>query len=235
MLQLQHLRHHVGPSVLGIIRRAFAVGDGVAHDGDGAHVVAHGIHVDAADVVPVVLSESLLEVGVGVGYTFHDIRGGAGTHVDGRDCWGGSIVDGDGKSLERLEVIGQGIACDAFASWNRNLVLIAEFEIFRTLGVDGERVFGMGNIDRTDDNRFGTIDIAQFQTNHVASDAHLDHLSHGAVGHIVIIGHEALHDGLWGSSPCAYPSLCRSIDCYSAEENKKCNNSFHSSLIICDI
>ena len=24
-------------------------------------------------------------------------------------------------------------------------------------------------------------------------------------------------------------------DCYSAEENKKCNNSFHSSLIICDI
>lgn len=113
--------------------------------------------------------------------------------------------------------------------------MIAEFEIFRTLGVDGERVFGMGNIDRTDDNRFGTIDIAQFQTNHIASDAHLDHLSHGAVGHIVIIGHEALHDGLWGSSPCAYPSLCRSIDCYSAEENKKCNNSFHSSLIICDI
>ena len=100
---------------------------------------------------------------------------------------------------------------------------------------DGERVFGMGNIDRTDDNRFGTIDIAQFQTNHIASDAHLDHLSHGAVGHVVIIGHEALHDGLWGSSPCAYPSLCRSIDCYSAEENKKCNNSFHSSLIICDI
>ena len=76
MFQLQHLRHNIRPSVLGIIRRTFAVGDGVAHDGDGTHVGAHRIHIDAADVVPVVLAESLFEVGVGIGYSLHDIRGG---------------------------------------------------------------------------------------------------------------------------------------------------------------
>ena len=31
---------------------------------------------DDADVVPVVLAESLFEVGVGIGYSLHDIRGG---------------------------------------------------------------------------------------------------------------------------------------------------------------
>ena len=76
MLQLQHLRHNIGPPVLGIIRRTFAVGDRVAHDGDGTHVGAHRIHIDTADVVPVVLAESLFEVGVGIGYSLHDIRGG---------------------------------------------------------------------------------------------------------------------------------------------------------------
>ncbi len=164
IFQSEYLPHDVWPTVLGIVGRAFPVGNGIAYDGDAAEVCLNRIYVDAADVIiPVVLPESLLEVGVGIGYTFHDIRGSAGTHVDGRDCWSGSIVDGNGKSLERLEVIGQGIARDAFASRNRNLVLIAEFEIFRTFGVDGERVFCMGNTDRTDDNRFGTIDITEFQ------------------------------------------------------------------------
>ena len=84
MLQLQHLRHHVGPSVLGIVGRAFAIGDGISDDGDGAHVVAHRIDIDAADVVPVVFPESLRKVGVGIGYSLHDVGGGAGTHVNGR-------------------------------------------------------------------------------------------------------------------------------------------------------
>ena len=76
MFQLQHLRHNIRPPVLGIIRGAFSIGDGVSHDGDGTHVGAHRIHIDAADVVPVVLAESLFEVGVGIGYSLHDIRGG---------------------------------------------------------------------------------------------------------------------------------------------------------------
>ncbi len=73
MFQLQHLRHHVWPTVLGIVGGAFAIGDGVAHDGNAAEVGPQRINVDATDVVPMVLPESLLEVGVGVGHAFHNV------------------------------------------------------------------------------------------------------------------------------------------------------------------
>ena len=138
MLQLQHLRHHVGPPVLGIIRGAFSIGDGVAHDGDGTHVGAHRIHIDAADVVPVVLSESLLEVGVGVGYTFHDIRGGARTHVHGGHFGSRGVVDGDGYTLQVSELELQGVAHYLLAGRNDGLVAVAELEVLCRFGIDAE-------------------------------------------------------------------------------------------------
>ena len=190
MLQLQHLRHDVGPSVLGIIRRAFAVGDGVAHDGDGTHVVAHGIHVDAADVVPVVLSESLLEVGVGVGYTFHDIRGGARTHVHGGHFGSRGVVDGDGYALQVSEVELQGVAHYLLAGRNDGLVAVAELEVLCRFGIDAERVLGVSDVDGTDFHGLHRIDVTQLEANHVASYAYLYHLAHRAVGHAVVIGHK---------------------------------------------
>lgn len=190
MLQLQHLRHDVGPSVLRIVRRAFAVGDGVAHDGDGAHVVAHGIHVDAADVVPVVLSESLLEVGVGVGYTFHDIRGGARTHVHGGHFGSRGVVDGDGYTLQVSELELQGVAHYLLAGRNDGLVAVAELEVLCRFGIDAERVLGVSDVDGTDFHGLHRIDVTQLEANHVASYAYLHHLAHRAVGHAVVIGHK---------------------------------------------
>ena len=190
MLQLQYLRHYVGPSVLGIIRRAFAVGDGVSHDGDGTHVVAHGIHVDAADVVPVVLSESLLEVGVGVGYTFHDIRGGTRTHVHGGHFGSRGVVDGDGYALQVLEVELQGVAHDLLAGRDDGLVAVAELEVLCRFGIDAERVLGVSDVDGSDFHGLHRIDVTQLEANHVASYAYLYHLAHRAVGHAVVIGHK---------------------------------------------
>ena len=190
MLQLQHLRHHVGPSVLGIVRGAFSVGDGVSHDGDGTHVVAHGIDVDAADVVPVVLSESLLEVGVGVGYTFHDIRGGARTHVHGGHFGSRGVVDGDGYTLQVPEVELQGVAHYLLAGRNDGLVAVAELEVLCRFGIDAERVLGVSDVDGTDFHGLHRIDVTQLEANHVASYAYLYHLAHRAVGHAVVIGHK---------------------------------------------
>ena len=190
MLQLQHLRHHVGPSVLGIIRGAFAVGDGVAHDGDGTHVVAHGIDVDAANVVPVVLSESLLEVGVGVGYTFHDIRGGARTHVHGGHFGSRSVVDGDGYTLQVSEVELQGVAHYLLAGRNDGLVAVAELEVLCRFGIDAERVLGVSDVDGADLHGLHRIDVTQLEADYVASYAYLYHLAHRAVGHAVVIGHK---------------------------------------------
>ena len=190
MLQLQHLRHHVGPSVLGIIRGTFAVGDGVAHDGDGTHVVAHGIDVDAANVVPVVLSESLLEVGVGVGYTFHDIRGGARTHVHGGHFGSRSVVDGDGYTLQVSEVELQGVAHYLLAGRNDGFVAVAELEVLCRFGIDAERVLGVSDVDGADLHGLHRIDVTQFEADYVASYAYLYHLAHRAVGHAVVIGHK---------------------------------------------
>ena len=190
MLQLQHLRHDVGPSVLGIIRRAFAVGDGVAHDGDGTHVVAHGIHVDAADVVPVVLLEGFFEAGVGVGYTFHDIRGGTRAHVYGGHFGSRGVVDGDGYTLQVSEVELQGVAHYLLAGRNDGLVAVAELEVLCRFGIDAERVLGVSDVDGTDFHGLHRIDVTQLEANHVASYAYLYHLAHRAVGHAVVIGHK---------------------------------------------
>ena len=190
MLQLQHLRHHVGPSVLGIIRGAFAVGDGVAHDGDGTHVVAHGIDVDAADVVPVVLLEGFPETGMGVGYTFHDIRGGARTHVHGGYFGSRGVVDGDGYTLQIPEVELQGVAHYLLAGRDDGLVAVAELEVLCRFGIDAERVFGMSDVDGADLHGLHRIDVTQLEADYVASYAYLHHLAHRAVGHAIIIGHK---------------------------------------------
>ena len=190
MLQLQHLRHDVGPSVLGIVRRAFAVGDGVAHDGDGTHVVAHGIDIDAADVVPVVLLEGFFKAGVGVGYTFHNIRGGARAHVYGGYFWSRGVVDGDGYTLQVSEVELQGIAHYLLAGRNDGLVAVAELEVLCRFGIDAERVLGVSDVDGTDFHGLHRIDVTQLEANHVASYAYLYHLAHRAVGHAVVIGHK---------------------------------------------
>ena len=190
MLQLQHLRHHVGPSVLGIVGRAFSVGDGVADDGDGAHVVAHRIDIDAADVVPVVLPECLLKVGVGIGYSLHDVGGGAGTHVNGRHFGSRGIVDGDGYPFQISEIELQGIAHYLLAGRDDGLVAVAELEVLCRLGIDGEGILGMGDVDGADFHGLHRIDVAQLEANHVTSYANLYHLAYRTVSHAIVIGHK---------------------------------------------
>lgn len=106
VFQLQHFRHDIWPSILCVVGGAFAIGYGIAHDGDGTQVGAQRIDIYAADVVPMVFTEGLLEIGVSVCDTFHDIRGGATAHVYGWNGWSGCVVDGDGKSLQGLEIVG---------------------------------------------------------------------------------------------------------------------------------
>ena len=190
MLQLQHLRHHVGPSVLGIVGRAFAIGDGISDDGDGAHVVAHRIDIDAADVVPVVFPECLRKVGVGIGYTFHDIGGGARTHVHGWNFGSRCVVDGDGYTLQIPEFELQGIAHNLLAGRDDGLVAVAELEVLCRLGIDGEGILGMGDVDGADFHGLHRIDVAQLEANHVASYANLYHLAYRTVSHAIVIGHK---------------------------------------------
>ena len=190
MLQLQHLRHHVGPSVLGIVGRAFSVGDGISDDGDGTHVVAHRIDIDAADVVPMVLSESLRKVGVGIGYTFHDIGGGARTHVHGWNFGSRCVVDGDGYTLQIPEFELQGIAHNLLAGRDDGLVAVAELEVLRRLGIDVGGILGMSDVDRSDLYGLHRIDVAQLEADHVASYANLYHLAYRTVSHAIVIGHK---------------------------------------------
>ena len=190
MLQLQHLRHHVGPSVLGIVGRAFSVGDGISDDGDGTHVVVHRIDIDAADVVPVVLPESLLKVGVGIGYSLHDIRGGAGTHVYGRHFGSRGIVDGDGYPFQISEIELQGIAHNLLAGRDDGLVAVAELEVLCRFGIDGKGILGMSDVDGADFHGLHRIDVTQLEANHVTSYANLYHLAYRTVSHAIVIGHK---------------------------------------------
>ena len=190
MLQLQHLRHHVGPSVLGIVGRAFSVGDGVSNDGDGAHVVAHRIDIDAADVVPVVLPESLRKVGVGIGYSLHDVGGGAGTHVNGRHFGSRGIVDGDGYPFQVPEIELQGIAHNLLAGRDDGLVAVAELEVLCRLGIDGKGILGMSDVDGADFYGLHRIDVTQLEADYVASYANLYHLAYRTVSHAIVIGHK---------------------------------------------
>ena len=190
MLQLQHLRHHVGPSVLGIVGRAFSVGDGVSDDGDGAHVVAHRIDIDAADVVPVVLPESLRKIGVGIGYIFHDIGGGARTHVNGWNFGSRGVVDGDSYTLQIPEIELQSIAHYLLAGRDDGLVAVAELEVLRRLGIDVGGILGMSDVDRADLYWLHRIDVAQLEADHVASYANLYHLAYRTVSHAIVIGHK---------------------------------------------
>ena len=190
MFLLQHLRHHVGPSVLGVVGRAFSVGDGISDDGDGAYVVAHRIDIDAADVVPVVLPESLLKVGVGIGYTFHDIGGGARTHVNGWNFGSRGVVDGDGYTLQIPEFELQGIAHYLLAGRDDSLVAVAELEVLCRLGIDGKGILGMGDVDGADFHGLHRIDVTQLEADYVASYANLYHLAYRTVSHAIVIGHK---------------------------------------------
>ena len=190
MLQLQHLRHHVGPSVLGIVGRAFSIGDGVADDGDGTHIVAHRIDIDAADVVPVVLPECLLKVGVGIGYSLHDVGGGARTHVYGRHFGSRGIVDGDGYPFQISEIELQGIAHYLLAGRDDGLVAVAELEVLCRLGIDGKGILGMGDVDGADFHGLHRIDVTQLEADYVASYANLYHLAYRTVSHAIVIGHK---------------------------------------------
>ena len=190
MLQLQHLRHHVGPSVLGIVGRAFSVGDGVADDGDGTHIVAHRIDIDAADVVPVVLPESLRKVGVGIGYTFHDIGGSARTHVHGWNFGSRGVIDGDGYTLQTSEFELQGIAHYLLAGRDDGLVAVAELEVLCRLGIDGKGILGMSDVDGADFHGLHRIDVTQLEADYVASYANLYHLAYRTVSHAIVIGHK---------------------------------------------
>ena len=190
MLQLQHLRHHVGPSVLGIVGRAFSVGDGISDDGDGTHVVAHRIDIDAADVVPVVLPESLCKVGVGIGYSLHDVGGGAGTHVNGRHFGSRGIVDGDGYPFQISEIELQGIAHYLLAGRDDGLVAVAELEVLCRLGIDGKGILGMSDVDGADFHGLHRIDVTQLEADYVASYANLYHLAYRTVSHAIVIGHK---------------------------------------------
>ena len=190
MLQLQHLRHHVGPSVLCIVGRAFSIGDGVSDDGDGTHVVAHRIDIDAADVVPVVLPECLLKVGVGIGYSLHDVGGGARPHVNGRHFGSRGIVDGDGYPFQVSEIELQGIAHNLLAGRDDGLVAVAELEVLCRLGIDGKGILGMSDVDGADFHGLHRIDVTQLEANHVASYANLYHLAYRTVSHAIVIGHK---------------------------------------------
>lgn len=190
MLQLQHLRHHVGPSVLCIVGRAFSVGDGISDDGDGAHVVAHRIDIDAADVVPVVLPESLLKVGVGIGYSLHDVGGGARPHVYGRHFGSRGIVDGDGYPFQVPEIELQGIAHYLLAGRDDGLVAVAELEVLCRLGIDGKGILGMSDVDGADFHGLHRIDVTQLEADYVASYANLYHLAYRTVSHAIVIGHK---------------------------------------------
>ena len=190
MLQLQHLRHHVGPSVLGIVGRAFSVGDGVADDGDGTHIVAHRIDIDAADVVPVVLPECLLKVGVGIGYSLHDIGGGTRTHVHGWNFGSRGVIDGDGYTLQTSEFELQGIAHNLLAGRDDCLVAVAELEVLCRLGIDGEGILGMSDVDGADFHGLHRIGVTQLEADYVASYANLYHLAYRTVSHAIVIGHK---------------------------------------------
>jgi len=77
MFQVQHLAHDVGPSVLCIVGCSTTIGYRVSYDGNGAQVVFHCVHINACDGVPMVHALCFFEVGVSIGYSFHDIGGGA--------------------------------------------------------------------------------------------------------------------------------------------------------------
>ena len=86
----------------------------------------------------------------------------------------------------------------------------------RFLSVYIRGVLGMGNVYGANLHGLHGVDIAQFESNHISAHGYLHHLSYGAIGHIVVIGHKAFYHSLWGCSPSTYPSLCCRLHCDGA-------------------
>ena len=137
-----------------------------------------------------VLPESLRKVGVGIGYTFHDIGGGARTHVNGWNFGSRGVVDGDGYTLQIPEFELQGIAHNLLAGRDDGLVAVAELEVLRRFGIDVGGILGMSDVDRADLYGLHRIDVAQLEADHVASYANLYHLAYRTVSHAIVIGHK---------------------------------------------
>ena len=137
-----------------------------------------------------VLPECLLKVGVGIGYSLHDVGGGARTHVYGRNFGSRGIVDSDGYPFQIPEIELQGIAHNLLAGRDDGLVAVAELEVLCRLGIDGEGILGMGDVDGADFHGLHRIDVAQLEANHVASYANLYHLAYRTVSHAIVIGHK---------------------------------------------
>ena len=120
----------------------------------------------------------------------HDVGGGAGTHVNGRHFGSRGIIDGDGYTLQISEIELQGIAHNLLAGRDDGLVAVAELEVLCRLGIDGEGILGMCDLDGADFHGLHRIDVAQLEANHVASYANLYHLAYRTVSHAIVIGHK---------------------------------------------
>ena len=137
-----------------------------------------------------VLPESLRKIGVGIGYTFHDIGGGARTHVNGWNFGSRGVVDGDGYTLQISEIELQGIAHYLLAGRDDGLVAVAELEVLCRFGINVGGILGMSDVDRSDLYGLHRIDVAQLEADHVASYANLYHLAYRTVSHAIVIGHK---------------------------------------------
>ena len=65
---------------------------------------------------------------------------------------------------------------------------VAELEVLSRFGINLEGVFGIGRYRWSVSLRVASVDIAQFQSYHVASHAYLYYLANRTVCHVVIMG-----------------------------------------------
>ena len=131
--------------------------------------------------------------------------------MDGRHIGSRGVVDGDGNALQVLEIELQRIAHYLPAGRNGSLVAVAELEVLGRFGINLEGVFGVGDIDGAYHYGLHRVDIAQFQSYHVASHAYFYYLANRTVCHVVIIGHKRFHHSLRCRSPSSNPCLCRHL------------------------
>ena len=131
--------------------------------------------------------------------------------MDGRHIGSRGVVDGDGNALQVLEIELQRIAHYLSAGRNGSLVAVAELKVLSRFGINLEGVFGVGDIDGAYHYGLHRVDIAQFQSYHVASHAYLYYLANRTVCHVVIIGHKRFHHSLRCRSPSSNPCLCRHL------------------------
>ena len=93
ILTVQGFGKYVGPPVVGIIGRIFAIGNAVAYNGYGLGRSA--VHIDSIYIEPMVLFEGMLKTAMGIGYPLNHIRSGTRPHVYRGLIGGRSIVNGN--------------------------------------------------------------------------------------------------------------------------------------------